>query len=140
MNEKFVKVEVFIDTTNPDQLLILSNLLHTVGGTEVKAPEEEEPKPANTRTRKPKPAEDPKPAAEEAKPAAEAPAPAEEAKPTDAGSKTYTIEEVREKLKEKVNDHREAIKAKLTELGAPNVSSLDPAKYAEFMNFLNGCE
>jgi len=135
MNEKFVKVEIFIDTTNTEQLAGLGTLLSIIGGTKIPVPTEkpeapaapEAPKPAQTRKRNPKPAE-PVPAPEA--PAPEAP----------AEKKEYKVEEVREKLKEKVNDHREAIKAKLTELGAPNVSSLDPDNYAAFMDFLNGLE
>lgn len=46
------------------------------------------------------------------------------------------IEDVRKALVEKVNDHRDAIKQKLTELGASSVTKLDPAKYAEMYNFL----
>lgn len=150
MNEKFVKVEILIDTTNPEQLKSLGSLLTTIGSIEVPAPEvkpetpaaPEAPKPAQTKKRTTKPAE-PAPAPEA--PAEEETKPAEEAKPeapaeAPAEKKEYKIEEVREKLKEKVNDHREAIKAKLTELGAPNVSSLDPDNYSAFMDFLNGLE
>lgn len=150
MNEKFVKVEILIDTTNPEQLKSLGSLLTTIGSIEVPAPEAkpeapaapEAPKPAQTKKRTTKPAEPapvPEASAEEEKTK-----PAEEAKPeapaAPAEKKEYKIEEVREKLKEKVNDHREAIKAKLTELGAPNVSSLDPDNYSAFMDFLNGLE
>ena len=151
MNEKFVKVEVLVDTTNPEQLSALGAFLNTIGGVKIPIPAEgpattdfvpspqpeapaepEAPKPA--RKRSPKPAPQPDPAEPEA-PAA----PAEPEKPAEP-VKEYTVEEVREKLKEKVSDHREAIKGKLTELGAPNVSSLDPSKYTEFVNFLEGLE
>lgn len=57
--------------------------------------------------------------------------------PAPAESKVIKVEEVRALLAEKVDDHRKEIKAKLTELGAPNVSALDPGKYAEFVEFLN---
>ena len=46
------------------------------------------------------------------------------------------IEDVRKALAEKVNDHRAAIKDKLTTLGAPSVTKLDPAKYQEMYDFL----
>ena len=62
--------------------------------------------------------------------AAEAPAAPVESQPK------IDIEDVRKALAEKVNDHRDAIKQKLTELGAPNVTKLDPAKYAEMYDFL----
>lgn len=154
MSERFVHVDVFVDTTDPEQLSALHAFLLKVGENEKKrfselvAPEA----PANSGPAKP--AEEPakparstrqsksKPAAEPAKPAEE-PAKAEEPAETQVPApeeKEYKIEEVREKLKEKVSEHREAIKSKLTELGAPNVSSLDPSKYAEFVNFLEGLE
>lgn len=47
-----------------------------------------------------------------------------------------TIEDVRGVLLEKINDNREAIKQKLTELGAPSVTKLDPSKYSKLYNFL----
>ena len=93
-----------------------------------------------------------KPAVEEKAPeapkAAKAPAekkpakPVEETKATEApaapveSQPKIDIEDVRKALAEKVNDHRDAIKQKLTELGAPNVTKLDPAKYAEMYEFL----
>lgn len=47
-----------------------------------------------------------------------------------------SIEDVRKVLAEKVNEHRAAIKDKLTELGAPSVTKLDPSKYNEMYDFL----
>lgn len=47
-----------------------------------------------------------------------------------------SIEDVRRVLAEKVNEHRETIKKKLNELGAPSVTKLDPAKYDEMYNFI----
>ena len=49
---------------------------------------------------------------------------------------TISIEDVRQELVKKVNAHREEIKAKLTEFGAPSVTKLDPSKYADMYNFL----
>ena len=70
------------------------------------------------------------------KPAPTKPAPAKStAQEASSGSKS--IEEVRALLVTKVNDHREVIKQKLEELGAPSVSKLDPSKYDEMFNFLN---
>ena len=68
------------------------------------------------------------------KPAA-TPAPSAPAAPA-ASSASKTIEDVRAELAKKVNDHRDAIKNKLTELGAPSVTKLDPSKYDEMYNFL----
>ena len=47
-----------------------------------------------------------------------------------------SIEDVRKILAQKVNEHRDAIKQKLTELGAPSVTKLDPGKYEDMYNFL----
>ena len=78
-----------------------------------------------------------------AAPAAPAPAaPAHAAKPAPAApaapaAPQVTIEQVRQALAAKVNGHRVEIKEKLNSLGAPSVTKLDPAKYAEMFAFLN---
>lgn len=77
-----------------------------------------------------KPAPAPAPAPQPAAPAAPAPQPA-------APAPQVTIEQVRQALAAKVNGHREEIKEKLNSLGAPSVTKLDPAKYAEMFTFLN---
>lgn len=51
-----------------------------------------------------------------------------------------SIEDVRMALSAKVADHRDEIKSKLTELGAPSVTKLDPSKYLEMLSFLEGLE
>ena len=90
-------------------------------------------------TRKKKVEATPEPEAEaEAAPEAEAEAEPEaeaEAAP-EAEAPAVSIEDVRKVLAEKVNEHRAAIKDKLTELGAPSVTKLDPSKYNEMHNFL----
>lgn len=82
---------------------------------------------------KPEPAAAPTPAQkpEPAKPAA-APAPKPAVKPSSIG-----IEDVRKILATKVNDHRNEIKEKLNELGAPSVTKLAPEKYQEMYDYLN---
>lgn len=130
--EKFMKVELYIDSTKQEQVNALSELLNTIGENEGAKQEKRKYNKRQTDTPDPAPQPEkedstPKPTPE---PTPEPEAPADEAK-------TYTIEEVREKLKEKVSEHRGEIKAKLGELGAPNVSNLDPEKYTEFMDFLN---
>ena len=145
MNEKFVHIDIFVDITDPEQISALSTFLTKVGQN-AKAPEvpapQPEPEPEPQPEKPAKPAKTPKPAkAPKAEPAPEPePEPQPEPEKPAAEEKTYQVEEVREKLKEKVAEHREEIKAKLTELGAPNVSSLDPSKYTEFVNFLEGLE
>ena len=53
-----------------------------------------------------------------------------------ASSASKSIEDVRKMLAQKVNEHRDAIKQKLNELGAPSVTKLNPSKYDEMYNFL----
>ena len=95
-------------------------------------------KPATVSMPQTKPAPTPQPAkpvqAEKpAEPAHSAPvAPAASSAP----EPQRKIEEVRKALAAKVNDHRDVIKQKLNELGAPSVTKLDPAKYNEMYDFL----
>lgn len=95
-----------------------------------------------TDVKKPAPAQDVK------KPApAPAPAPAPrkteepEPMPMDADSSlgsdpAVSIQDIRTLLASKVDNHREAIRAKLTELGARNVTGLDVRNYDSFYEFL----
>lgn len=53
-----------------------------------------------------------------------------------ASSASKTIEDVRGMLAKKVNEHRDVIKQKLNELGAPSVTKLDPSKYDKMYDFL----
>lgn len=87
----------------------------------------------------PAPAPAPKPQAPAAAPAptkpAATPAPGASAAQA-ASSASKSIEDVRAMLAKKVNEHRDVIKQKLIEFGAPSVTKLDPAKYDEMYNFL----
>lgn len=91
-----------------------------------------------TDVKKPVPAQDVK------KPAP-APAPKKteepEPMPMDANSSlgsdpAVSIQDIRTLLASKVDNHREAIRAKLTELGARNVTGLDARNYDAFYEFL----
>lgn len=53
-----------------------------------------------------------------------------------APASSLTIEDVRKVLSGKVNDHRAEIKQKLSDLGAPSVTKLEPSKYQEMYDFL----
>lgn len=87
----------------------------------------------------PAPAQAPKPQAPAAAPAptksAVTPAPGAPAAQA-ASSASKSIEGVRKMLAQKVNEHRDVIKQKLNEFGAPSVTKLDPSKYDEMYNFL----
>ncbi len=69
-----------------------------------------------------------------------APAPEVPQAPAPAPAAGPTIADVRTALSQKVELHRDKIKAKLTELGAQNVSTLAPERYAEMLDFLNGLD
>ena len=87
----------------------------------------------------PAPAQAPKPQAPAAAPVptkpAATPAPGAPAAQA-ASSASKSIEDVRKILAQKVNEHRDVIKQKLNEFGAPSVTKLDPSKYDEMYNFL----
>lgn len=86
--------------------------------------------------KKPAPAQDVK------KPApAPAPRKTEEPMPMDANSSlgsdpAVSIQDIRILLASKVDNNRETIRAKLIELGAKNVTGLDPRNYDSFYEFL----
>nr|DAH90040.1 MAG TPA: hypothetical protein [Caudoviricetes sp.] len=50
---------------------------------------------------------------------------------------TLTIDDVRKVVASKAAAHRDEVKAKLTELGAKNVTTLDPSKYQALVDYLN---
>lgn len=85
--------------------------------------------------------------AQDVKKPAPAPAPAPkkteepEPMPMDANSSlgsdpAVSIQDIRTLLASKVDNHRETIRAKLTELGAKNVTGLDARNYDVFYEFL----
>ena len=70
--------------------------------------------------------------------AEEKPAVEEKTEETASNTPEIKISDLRTLLSKKVDEHRDDIKAKLTELGAKNVTTLDESKYEEFFNFLKG--
>jgi hypothetical protein len=97
----------------------------TVKTTDVKkpAPAQDVKKPAPAQTPTPKKMEEPEPM------------------PMDTNSSlgsdpAVSIQDIRTLLASKVDNNREAIRAKLTELGAKNVTGLDARNYDAFYEFL----
>lgn len=97
----------------------------TVKTTDVKkqAPAQDVKKPAPAQTPTPKKMEKPEPM------------------PMDTNSSlgsdpAVSIQDIRTLLASKVDNNREAIRAKLTELGAKNVTGLDARNYDSFYEFL----
>jgi hypothetical protein len=60
----------------------------------------------------------------------------EKVEETTSNDSEIKISDLRTLLSKKVDEHRDDIKAKLTELGAKNVTTLDESKYEDFHAFL----
>jgi len=131
-----MKVEIKIEANleEPQDLEMARKICQVIGANPVTV--------KTTDVKKPAPAQDVK------KPApAPAPAPAPrkteepEPMPMDANSSlgsdpAVSIQDLRTLLASKVDNHRETIRAKLTELGAKNVTGLDARNYDAFYEFL----
>lgn len=128
-----ISVEVSVNLSENTQKFLTSLFGNAIAPSAPAAPAS---KPAPTALAKPAPAKPtPQPAAPAQTQSAAEPAPSAPAAPA-ASSASKSIEDVRAMLAKKVNEHRDVIKQKLNELGAPSVTKLDPAKYDEMFNFL----
>lgn len=131
-----ISVEVSVNLSENTQNFIKSLFSNAIAPSAPAAPAAKPAQAAPAAPAKPAPA---KPTTQPAAPAqtqsAAKPAPSAPAAPA-ASSASKNIEDVRGMLAEKVNEHRDEIKQKLNELGAPSVTKLDPAKYDEMYNFL----
>ena len=129
-----ISVEVSVNLSENTQNFI--KLLCGIASSASAAPAAKSAPSAPATPAKPAPAKPtPQPAAPAQTQSAAKPAPSAPAAPA-ASSASKNIEDVRGMLAEKVNEHRDEIKQKLNELGAPSVTKLDPAKYDEMYNFL----
>lgn len=131
-----ISVEVSVNLSENTQNFIKSLFGNAIAPSAPAAPAAKPAPAAPAAPAKPAPA---KPTTQPAAPAqtqsAVKPAPSAPAAPA-ASSASKNIEDVRGMLAKKVNEHRDEIKQKLNELGAPSVTKLDPAKYDEMYNFL----
>lgn len=128
-----ISVEVSVNLSENTQKFLTSLFGNAIAPSE---PVASVSKPAPAALAKPAPAKPtPQPAAPAQTQSAAEPAPSAPAAPA-ASSANKSIEDVRGMLAKKVNEHRDVIKQKLNELGAPSVTKLDPAKYDEMYNFL----
>lgn len=126
-----ISVEVSVNLSKETQSF-LAGLFNCNTATQTRVPVEAPATEPASATHAVMPAAEPTSATHAAMPAAE-PVKKSEVAETQAN---ITIEDVRGVLLEKINDNRDAIKQKLTELGAPSVTKLDPSKYSELYNFL----
>lgn len=119
------EVKLTIDLTNVEQRKLLNALFDLMGNNEkrpevpAKAPEKA-PEKAKKNVREPE-------KEKKATTGADKPATKEAA---------ITINDIRSLVSQKAATHRQELKAKLTELGAKNVTTLDKAKYTEFAEYL----
>lgn len=128
-----ISVEVSVNLSENTQKFLTSLFGNAIAPSAPAAPAS---KPAPTTPAKPAPAKPtPQPAAPAPTKPVATPAPGAPAAQA-ASSASKSIEDVRGMLAKKVNEHRDVIKQKLNELGAPSVTKLDPAKYDEMYNFL----
>lgn len=127
-----MKVEIKFEANleGPQDLEMVRKICQVIGSNPVTV--------KTTDVKKPAPAQD-------AKKPAPAPAPRKteepEPMPMDANSSlgsdpAVSIQDIRILLASKVDNHRETIRAKLTELGAKNVTGLDARNYDAFYEFL----
>ena len=131
-----ISVEVSVNLSENTQNFIKSLFGNAIAPSAPAAPAAKPASAAPAAPAKPAPAKPtPQPAAHAQTQSAAKPAPSAPAAPA-ASSASKNIEDVRGMLAEKVNEHRDEIKQKLNELGAPSVTKLDPAKYDEMYNFL----
>ena len=164
MATKF-KFEIESDGLTPSQTLAFRTFIGTLGGTEfleqirqeeLKETSEQEtteaPEPAKKKRASRAKAEEPQaeePQAEEVQ-AEEVQAEefqaeevqteevqAEEAQAEETKTSAFSIQDVRDRVKEKQGKWRTSIKAELERLGSSSVSLLDPAHFEEFCNFMD---
>lgn len=97
----------------------------TVKTTDVKksVPAQDMKKPASVPAPAPKKTEEPEPMPMDVNPSL-------------GSDPVVSIQDIRTLLASKVDNHRETIRAKLTELGAKNVTGLDARNYDAFYEFL----
>ena len=143
-----VEIKFEVNLEGPQDLEMARKICQVIGSNPitVKTTDVKKPAPAQD-VKKPAPAQDvkkPAPAQDVKKPAP-APAPRKtedpEPMPMDANSSlgsdpAVSIQDIRTLLASKVDNHRETIRAKLTELGAKNVTGLDARNYDAFYEFL----
>lgn len=136
-----ISVEVSVNLSQNTQNFIKSLFggAMVIATTQAQKPASAAPAAPAKPASQPAPAPAPKPQAPAAAPAptkpAATPAPGAPAAQA-ASSASKSIEDVRKMLAQKVNEHRDVIKQKLNEFGAPSVTKLDPSKYDEMYNFL----
>lgn len=114
-----MKVEIKFEANleEPQDLEIARKICQVIGSNPVTV--------KTTDVKKPAPAQDVK-----------KPAPAPAPRKTEEPEPAVSIQDIRILLASKVDNNRETIRAKLTELGVKNVTGLDARNYDSFYEFL----
>ena len=127
-----IKFEANLEETQ--DLEMVRKICQVIGANPVTVKTTDVKKPVPARdVKKPAPAPAPAPAPEKTEES--------EPMPMDANSSlgsdpAVSIQDIRTLLASKVDNNREAIRAKLTEMGAKNVTGLDARNYDAFYEFL----
>ena len=151
-----IQINVELDSTKPNELKIVAKMLLELAGaptiseqaaSDQQESQDEEVAPKKRVYRaKPKTEQDVEASEAEETKAEETKAEetkaeetkAEEPKAEAASEEGIKLDDLRASLSLKVKSHRDEIKAKLTELGASNLTTLDAGKYADMNDFLKG--
>lgn len=142
---KTIEVKLTIDATNSEQVAAFKNMLDAMGGSTELSDAPLKTKPVSKKpvapvskndgliTSAPYPLKETAASQHTPKKVEE-----EEAKTseTEVDEEAPKLADLRAVQAGKVANHREALKAKLTELGAANLTSLAPEHYAAYLSFL----
>ena len=141
-----VKMQFVVDFSDAEKLQIMAEAFQKLCVAAKESPEVESTKEAEDESDAQEAPEAPKkktrkkPTVTKAKAKEKAPEPTqddpEDESEAEAEETEIKVEDVRSLLSGLVSDHRDAIKTKLTEMGAKNLTSLEKEKYPEFMTFL----
>lgn len=133
-------ISIQVDSDNPNDVAALQQVRTLLDIAETGGKPE-----AETKEEKPKPARKPRAkAAKKAAPTPPAEAPQEEDDDDliggdDGGEdKVYTLNQLKELISANAKKHKDAIKAKLEELGAPKLTQLDKSDWSALGTFLEG--
>ena len=143
-----IQINLELDSNKPNELKIVAKMLLELAGAptiseaasdqQESQNEEAAPKKRASRAKPKTEAEAEAPAETPASEAAAEEAPAETPASEAAAEEGIKLDDLRASLSLKVKSHRDEIKAKLTELGASNLTTLDAGKYADMNDFLKG--
>lgn len=116
-----IKFEANLEETQ--DLEMVRKICQVIGANPVTVKTTDVKKPASAPAPVPKKTEEPEPMPMDANPSL-------------GSDPAVSIQDIRTLLASKVDNHRETIRAKLTELGARNVTGLDVRNYDAFYEFL----